>query len=259
MRAATLALIVALWGPAIPTSEVAEEVTVEYVAHACFRVRSSGGSELLLDPYADRVWLGYDFPRPAAADAILISHPHYDHDGGRYRGLEVPWAPGARLLDASGEYTVGDMQVTGVAGKHADPYGKEFGQRNTIWLVQVDGIRIVHVGDNGPLTEANVRALGRVDVLMLPIDADYHILSQSQIDGIVAALRPRVLVPMHYRLPDLEAEPDSPSDLGEIDSWLAGRQDVIRVGSHRRSFSTDDLPAEPAVWVFDHGPAVVAR
>src|SRR5439155_13367212 len=57
-------------------------VTIEYIAHACFRVTSPSGKQLLIDPYASRVWIGYDFPPDIHADAILISHPHYDHDGG---------------------------------------------------------------------------------------------------------------------------------------------------------------------------------
>ena len=55
------------------------------------------------------------------------------------------------------------LTITGIRGKHADPWGKEFGQTNTIWLLELDGLRIAHVGDNGPLTEANLQELGRVD------------------------------------------------------------------------------------------------
>lgn len=247
-----VALLVALtgWAPA------QEDPTLAYVAHAAFRVRSPTGAELLIDPYADRVWLGYDYPAPAVADAILISHPHYDHDGGRYRGLPVPWPESSRLLDAPGEYRVGDIRVVGVPGKHADPYGREFGQINTIWLIEVGGVRLVHVGDNGPLTDATVQALGRVDVLMLPIDGDDHILSREQVETIVGDLAPRVLVPMHYRLPDLEPELDSPSDLGEIEPWLRGRDAVVRLGTHRRSIALDGLPEATTIWVFEHDPAV---
>jgi hypothetical protein len=54
-------------------------VTLEYIAHACFRVTSPAGTQVLIDPYASRVWLGYDFPPNIHADAVLISHPHYDH------------------------------------------------------------------------------------------------------------------------------------------------------------------------------------
>jgi L-ascorbate metabolism protein UlaG (beta-lactamase superfamily) len=53
-----------------------------------------------------------------------------------------------------GVYRFGEISVSGIEGKHAEPYGKEFGQTNTIWLLEVAGLRIVHIGDNGPITEA---------------------------------------------------------------------------------------------------------
>jgi len=81
--------------------------------------------------------------------------------------------------------------VVGYAGKHADPWGKEFGQSNTIWLLKVGGLRIVHLGDNGPLTEDGIRAMGRVDVLMIPIDSQFHILKADQIAAIRDRLSPR--------------------------------------------------------------------
>ena len=45
-------------------------VTIEYIAHACFRVTSPAGKQVLIDPYASRVWLGYDFPPNVHADAV---------------------------------------------------------------------------------------------------------------------------------------------------------------------------------------------
>src|SRR5438034_822685 len=124
------------------------------------------------------------FPEALATDAILITHPHYDHDGGEFIGRRVPWTPEVRVLRDPGGYTVGDFHITGLRGKHADPWGKEFGQKNTIWRVEVSELRIAHLGDNGPLTESNVQELGRVDILMMPIDAREHILKHSEVQAI---------------------------------------------------------------------------
>src|SRR6185436_6360759 len=147
-----------------------DAITIEYIAHACFRITSPAGKQILIDPYASRVWIGYDFPTNIHADAILISHPHYDHDGGEAMGRTLPWPANIPILRSPGTNQFADLIVKGFAGKHADPWGKEFGQSNTVWLVEVARLRIVHLGDNGPLGEVLMRQLGRVDLLLMPID-----------------------------------------------------------------------------------------
>ena len=228
-------------------------VTIEYIAHAAFRITSPDGTRILIDPYGSRVWIGYDFPNGIATDAVFISHPHYDHDAGASRGHDFPWdSTSIPLHRDPGTYQVGDVTVTGIRGKHADPYGMEFGQINTIWLVETAGVRIGHWGDNGPVTDAIVATMGRVDVLMLPIDEQYHIIDQPTIDEILARLSPKRLVPMHYALPQLEPG-DLPSDLGPIGPWLAGRNRIDSVGGASATFSIDALTDPLRIVVFEPG------
>jgi L-ascorbate metabolism protein UlaG (beta-lactamase superfamily) len=237
----------------------AGQVAIEYIAHSCFRIHTARGARIVIDPFASHLWLGYDFPHTLAADAVLITHPHYDHDADVLIGHQPPpWAPDVRVLRDPGAYKVSGMTVTGIRGKHADPWGKEFGQTNTIWLLELDGLRIAHVGDNGPLTEANLQELGRVDILMLPIDAKHHILKDAEIQAIRKALHPRIVIPMHYRLPDLEPSADTPEGLGEISPWLAGQENVIQLESSLATFSAASLIPSQLVVVFPHSPKVFA-
>ena len=233
-------------------------VTIEYIAHACFRVTSPSGKQLLIDPYASRVWLGYDFPPNLHADAVLISHPHYDHDGGEAMRRPVPWPAKTLVLRQPGTNQIGDVTVVGYAGKHADPWGKEFGQSNTIWLLQVADLRIVHLGDNGPLRDETIRELGRVDVLMIPIDSQFHILKRDQIAAIRSKLSPPILIPMHYRLADLETSPAKPELLGGIEEWAKGEVNVLYLASHQQTLSFLELPKKPEVIIFKHSPLVTA-
>ncbi len=233
-------------------------VRVEYIAHACFRVTSPSGKQILLDPYASRVWLGYDFPPNLHADAILISHPYYDYDGGEAAGRRVPWSWTNLILRTPGTNRIGDVTVIGFSGKHADPWGKEFGQINTIWLLEVGALRIVHLGDNGPLREDTIRQLGRVDVLMMPIDSQFHILKAEEIAAIRGRLSPSVLVPMHYRHDDLEPVAGSPEALGGIEGWAKGEANVRYLETNTHDFSSDSLSKKPEVLIFKHSPLVRA-
>lgn len=231
-------------------------IEVEYIAHAAFRFRADDGTELLIDPYASRVWLGYDWPAGIEPDGVLITHPHYDHDAGRYREMPFPWTGTVPVVDAPGVHTMGDFTITGVQGKHADPYGIEFGQINTLMVIEAAGLRVVHLGDNGPLTSEMIASLGRVDVLMMPADGLDHILSKETTADIIESLDPRIVIPMHYRLPDLEVDQESPSDLGDIEPWLEGRDGVVRVGGHITTLTASALPADRRILVLEHAPYV---
>lgn len=252
MAAATIAMLAAL---CCGVGAVQETVSIEYIAHASFLIESPGGARILLDPFASRVWLGYDFPEGLNPDAVVITHPHYDHDAGRFRGSPFPW-PEATVLDVPGDFSIDDVRLIGLRGRHADPYGEEFGQRNTIWVVETAGLRIAHIGDNGPLTRDNIRDLGAIDILMVPIDADYHILARDEVAALVTAVQPRHLVPMHYRLPELESDPDSPDDLGPIEPWLEGRAGVVRLGGHRWRVGLGTLLPAGSTVVFEPSPLV---
>jgi L-ascorbate metabolism protein UlaG (beta-lactamase superfamily) len=237
---AALAALAIAAPPAAPAG-----VRIEYVAHACFVIESPGGARALVDPYNGTRWLGYSFPVGLAADAVLVSHPHYDHDASYYAPARAP------VLRAPGSYAIGDLRVTGIEGRHAEPWGEEFGATNTLWLIETGGLRLAHLGDTGPLSEASLRALGTVDVLMLPVDDQDHVLKRAEVAAIRRALRPAVTIPMHYRLAGLTRLPDS---LGTIDEWLAGERDVVRLASHAATVARTSGP--PQVWVFPPSPAV---
>jgi L-ascorbate metabolism protein UlaG (beta-lactamase superfamily) len=69
-------------------------------------------------------------------------------------------------------------------------------------------------------------------------------------------LQPKIVIPMHYRLGDLEVEADSPSDLGGVDPWLEGREGIERVGGHVTTLRAGELPATQTFLVFEHAPYV---
>jgi L-ascorbate metabolism protein UlaG (beta-lactamase superfamily) len=242
-RYMTRGIAAALAALAVAGSPALAQVRIEYVAHASFVVESPGGVRALVDPYNGTRWLGYSFPAGLGADVVLVSH--YDHDASYYAPAQAP------VLRTPGVYAFSDLRVSGIEGRHAEPWGQEFGGTNTLWLIETGGLRIAHLGDTGPLSEASLRALGTVDVLMLPVDDQDHILKRAEIVAIRNALRPAVTVPMHYRLAELTRLPDS---LGTIDRWLAEQRNVVRLGSH--ATVVRERPAEAQVLVLSPSPAV---
>lgn len=247
MRLSTRAALVTVICLAAAPAVRAEEAALKYVAHACFQLVSPQGVRVVIDPYNSNRWLGYHFPEGVAADVVLTTHPHYDHDAAYYWGADTP------VLRAPGSYVFGDVKIEGVRGVHAGPYGKEFEQRNTIWAIETAGVRIVHVGDNGPLNPDMRNALGRADVLLAPVDDLDHILTRSEVREMQQQLRASVLIPMHYRL---EALSPLPKSVGPIDEWLTQSSGVKRFETNQITLADGTLPAESAIWVVPPSPDV---
>jgi len=222
-------------------------VVIEYVAHACFVIESPSGFRVVIDPYNTNRWLGYHFPESIRADAVLITHPHYDHDASYYWDGDVP------VFRAPGRYRLADIQITGLEGRHAEPYGEEFGRRNTIWLIEAGGVRIAHLGDNGPLKKENQRALKDLDALMLPVDDLDHILKRDEIRAIRTALQPRFTIPMHYRITSLSRLPET---VGPISQWLGGQQGIRELPGNRFGLKRKTKAQEPQILTMSPSPEV---
>lgn len=230
-----------------------DKVTIEYIGHASFKISTSEHA-ILLDPFANKVWIGYNFPSEIEADAIFSTHPHYDHDGGIFINRQPYWKDKIALYQDPGLYEIGNIKVNGIAGKHSDPYGKEFGQKNTIWIINVGGLKIAHLGDNGPLFAENIEALQNLDILMVPIDAEYHILKKEQLAELLDQLKPRIIIPMHYKIEGLENQEGKPKDLGPIGPYLVGKKNVVILPTNYYSFTKPSQPKYQQIIVFKHSP-----
>ena len=227
------------------TLPAASQVTLEYIAHASFVLEASNGQRLIIDPYNSERWLGYTFPESVTADYVLVTHPHYDHDASYYFRAPVFREPG--------EYTLGPFRVTGVPAKHEGGFGAEFSYKSTVFVIETGGVRVAHFGDAGPLDAEQLKRVGRVDVVLLPIDGDYHILKPAQIEEIRRQLKPAIVVAMHYQIPELS---DLPASLGPIEPWLRQQPNVLRLRTNRWPIGAKDLRFPGQVWSFTHSPEV---
>lgn len=156
-------------------------MTITWYGHACFALESSCGS-IVFDPYGPGTVPGWTLPA-LTADKVICSHGHRDHN----------YSKG--VAPTGGAFTGGILQIPTF---HDDKRGALRGE-NTITLVGAEGLRVVHMGDVGcPLTQEQIAALGRVDVLMIPVGGHYTV-DAAQAWEITQALGPSIVIPMHYR------------------------------------------------------------
>lgn len=214
---------------------------LRWFGQSMFLMTSPGGTTLALDPFND---IGYQMPAPLGAGLTTITHEHHDHDNGPLGGADV-----VRGLTRDGwndvDRTIGDVRVRSVRSYHDDSQGSKRG-RNTIFVYETGGLRIVHLGDLGhQLDDSHVRQIGGpVDVLMVPVGGVFTI-DAAGATQVVARLQPKLVFPMHYKTPALR------TDLETADAFLQGKT-ARRTGTTTTRIARDALPAETTVMVLDY-------
>ena len=152
-----------------------------WCGHSCFLLETAEGSAVL-DPYAPGSVPGLTLPK-LGADLVLCSHGHGDHG----------YAQGVAL---SGRKP--DFSVTVIPCFHDDQDGRLRGE-NKIHVIEAEGLRVAHLGDLGhPLSQEQLEALGKLDVLLIPVGGHYTIGPETAAE-IAGAVGARITVPMHYR------------------------------------------------------------
>lgn len=217
---------------------------ITYRGHSAFVVES-GQTTILIDPFDDQV--GYPMDR-VGAGFLLVSHEHGDHNNvalaaGRprvIRGLvEGKW----RTI----RETVDGVTISSVGTYHDDAKGAKRG-RNTVFIIEAEGLRIVHLGDLGhALDDEAAKAIGRPDVLMVPVGGHFTI-DAAQAHAAVSRLRPGIVIPMHYK-----TEVNAGWPIATIDPFLAGVGSPKRVG-HTATVEKATVPRDPEVWVMSWQP-----
>src|SRR5262245_23082762 len=197
-----LLALFAVTGPA--QDKAAPAVQVNWHGQSFFTIKSSKGTIVAIDPHLIE---SYGRPRGLRADIILISHNHADHtqvgalDNGRDKGVKIITGLKGGGLKADWNdvhETVKDVTIRNVGCYHDAFEGMQRG-KNSIFIVEMDGWRIVHLGDLGhPLSPAQIKKIGQVDVLMVPVGGIYT-LNGSEAKKVVAQLQPKEYIfPMHY-------------------------------------------------------------
>lgn len=175
-------------------------MTINWYGQSCFRLESKGTS-ILIDPFDKAIGLR---PPRVNDNIVLVTHEHYDHNN-------VAGAPAeAFLVRGPGEYEKSGVYIEGVKSFHDNSQGSQRGL-NTIYVLRFEDVRLCHLGDLGQneLTEEQIEAIGDVDVLFIPVGGNYTI-DGAQAAKIVSEIEPKIIVPMHYKVPGLTIDIDGP-------------------------------------------------
>lgn len=171
---------------------------------ASFVLTSPQGVKVFLDVLVVPDELAAELEDPR--NIFLASHDHADHlqpnllqkfKGPKLRGGgQVVKEPGSVFWTAES----GDVKVQAIASSHLDDFLD--GNTNTIFVVDVAGVRVVHMGDCGQtkLTPEQLQAIGGADVMIhlledvLNSEAD---VGNQKAYGLLAQVAPKIVIPTH--------------------------------------------------------------
>lgn len=167
-----------------------------WFGHSCFKLKGKKVS-VVCDPYDEKI--GIKPAKKLEADIVTVSHQHYDHNNIKIVGGS-PF-----IIDGPGEFEIKEVSIFGIPSFHDKKQGQERG-KNTIFLIEMEGVRICHLGDLGHLlSEEELEQLDGVDVLLIPVGGIYTISSKEAVE-LISEIEPKIVIPMHYRFGKLNLD-----------------------------------------------------
>ncbi len=250
------ALLLVAAGTPSPAAD-AKKISLRWFGQSFVSLETPAGARIVFDPHAIEA-----FGRNSmAADLILVSHFHDDHTrlevisnydkaekvfGLKGAGKKVDW----NLMEKKYAFKSGEeIKVRNVGVYHDETQGMERG-KNSVFIIEIAGIKICHLGDLGHLlTKDQIEKIGAVDVLLIPVGGVYTI-NGSEAKKVVAQLKPRLyIVPMHFGTKNF-------TDVLTVDEFLDDqkKERVRRETGNELIIKTDAKASEPDIVVLNPTP-----
>jgi L-ascorbate metabolism protein UlaG (beta-lactamase superfamily) len=180
-------------------------IKIRWHGQSMFEIITPEGTKIVIDPHVIEAY----GKKKLTADLILMTHPHDDHtrieavennkqakkieavltqrDGPR---VQQEW----KIIDEKFK----DVRIQTMGTYHDEVGGMDRG-KNGVFILDIAGVRIVHLGDLGhQLSDVQLKKLGKVDVLMIPIGGVYTLNGVGAFK-VVQQIKPsRFVIPMHY-------------------------------------------------------------
>lgn len=211
------------------------EVRIRYLDHASFALRTPQGKVLVTD------YTGFIGGGDTVPDVVTMNNSHGTHWTANpdprvphvLQGWAADGSPAEHHLD------LGEVLVRNVP---TDVMNRGFLREdgNSIFIFEVAGLCIGHLGHLHHIPDAaQFAAIGRLDVLMVPVDGGYTLDLPSMM-AVVRRLRSPVVLPMHWF---------SGASLEVFLAEMAGEFEVVEPELSQIDLSLSRLPKRPTIIV----------
>ena len=188
--------LASLDGWAIAAGGSASRAIITFLGHASYQIDTPQGVRVITD------YNGFNgFGRKP--DIVTMNNAHSTHytdtpeEGIAHVLRGWPSQPGE--TEARHEVTLKDMKVWNVPTNARDWGGGAARiNGNSIFVYAIGDLCIAHLGHlHHRLTKEHLDELGRIDVLMVPIDGSYTMGMPVMVE-VVKQVQPKIVLPMHY-------------------------------------------------------------
>ncbi len=167
-------------------------VNVTFIGHSSFLIETPQGASAVTD------YNGVHTP-PFAPDIVTMNFSHETHytdeiqDG--VKQVLRGWKPGGGMARHDVRYR--DLRVFNLPTNIGE-YGDMGTNHNSIFVFEISNLCIAHIGHlHHELTRDQLLALGRIDVLFVPIDGS-STMTHEQAIAVIKQISPRLIIPMHF-------------------------------------------------------------
>jgi L-ascorbate metabolism protein UlaG (beta-lactamase superfamily) len=170
-----------------------DQVRISYIGHSTFLIES---------PQLVRIATDYnDYVRPPVLpDIVTMNHAHTTHytenlDPGIKHVLRG-WTENEKPARIDLQYK--DVRVRNVPTNIRRWDGGTERHGNSIFVFEVANLCIAHLGHlHHTLTQQQLNEIGRVDVVLVPVDGNYTLDLEGMVE-VLHALKAPLMIPMHY-------------------------------------------------------------
>lgn len=208
---------------------------IRWHGHSCWEITNE--ITIVTDPHDGK---SIGIPSPSTSgDIILVSHDHYDHNS----GVKIVEKDDSKIITDGRKRTIENAEIIGFESYHDEVKGAKRGN-NIMFKFLLDGIIFCHLGDLGhELDSETINKIGEVDILFIPIGGTFTV-NDKQAWNIIKKIKPRIIVPMHYKIGGLSLPIAGPESFLE-----KSKCKVIHVGNEI-DIEKEDLPIEHEIWAF---------
>ena len=160
-------------------------MTISWYGEACFLLES-GGVRILIEPPQKES--GINSPR-LKSDILIYSKTRSQMSDVKGQLSE----PDAFVIDSPGEYEIKEINVLGIAD-----------EENTLYNIEIDGIKIAHLGFLGKdLDNGKMALINDPDIVLVPV-GNGTVLDAEKAMKLINKIEPSVAIPMLYDIKGLK-------------------------------------------------------